>query len=72
MINFKNGGFEYNLFVFLIKHSLISIEQLSKYFDQNQLTSDLDGTMAYNHEQWIEFRIVNLIFFKKEQGRVLY
>jgi hypothetical protein len=38
-------------------HSLISLEQLPKYFDANQLTQDLDGVLPYNNEQWIEFRM---------------
>jgi hypothetical protein len=43
-----------------LKHSILnSTEQLSKFFDINQLTIDLDGTMPYNNEQWIEFRIVS-------------
>ncbi|RMZ94452.1 triple functional domain [Brachionus plicatilis] len=39
------------------EHSLISMEQLSKYFDPNQLTPDLDGTLSFNNDQWIDFRI---------------
>ena len=38
--------------------SLISIEQLSKYVDPTQLTQDLEGSLPYNNDQWIEFRIV--------------
>jgi triple functional domain protein len=46
----------------LFKHSLISIEQLSKYFEANQLTADLDGSLPYNNDQWIDFRIVSCAF----------
>ncbi|XP_022243783.1 triple functional domain protein-like [Limulus polyphemus] len=37
--------------------SMISLETLSKYIDQSQLTSDLDGTLPYDHNQWIELRL---------------
>ena len=37
------------------------MEQLSKYFDSNQLTPDLDGNLSYNNDQWIDFRIVNFV-----------
>lgn len=43
------------------EHSLISVDQLQKYFDPSQLTPDLDGTFIYNNEFWIEFRIVSYI-----------
>ena len=43
------------------EHSLVGIEQLVKYFDASQLTPDLDGSLYYNNEQWIDFRIVCII-----------
>lgn len=44
---------------------MISVETLSKYIDPSQLTSDLDGTLAYDHNLWIEVRLVSICFFKK-------
>ena len=35
-----------------------SIEKLSQYVDQRQLTFDLGGTLPYNHEEWIQLRLV--------------
>ncbi|KAG8197116.1 hypothetical protein JTE90_004375 [Oedothorax gibbosus] len=37
--------------------SMISVETLSKFIDPSQLTSDLDGTLAYDHNLWIEVRL---------------
>jgi hypothetical protein len=42
------------------EHSLVAIDQLGKYFDASQLTTDLDGSLHYNNEHWIDFRIVML------------
>ncbi|XP_067120464.1 LOW QUALITY PROTEIN: triple functional domain protein-like [Centruroides vittatus] len=36
---------------------MISMEILSKYIDPTQLTSDLDGTLSYDHNLWIELRV---------------
>ncbi|XP_026680384.1 triple functional domain protein-like [Diaphorina citri] len=36
--------------------NLISIESLAKQVDPTQLTSDLDGTLTYDHGPWIELR----------------
>ena len=36
--------------------SLISVDQLPKYINLNQLTEDLGGTMHYKHEEWIYLR----------------
>ena len=36
---------------------MISVEALSKAIDQSQLTSDFDGTLAYDHNTWIELRL---------------
>lgn len=40
---------------------MISVETLSKYIDPTQLTSDLDGTLSYDHNLWIELRLVCII-----------
>ncbi|XP_076313108.1 LOW QUALITY PROTEIN: triple functional domain protein-like [Tachypleus tridentatus] len=45
--------------------SMISLETLSKYIDQSQLTSDLDGTLPYDHNQWIELRLSLESFISK-------
>ncbi|KAK8771200.1 hypothetical protein V5799_025555 [Amblyomma americanum] len=37
--------------------NLISPEALSKYIDPSQLTADLDGTLPYDHGQWLELRM---------------
>ncbi|XP_042899532.1 kalirin isoform X2 [Parasteatoda tepidariorum] len=37
--------------------SMISVETLSKYIDPSQLTSDLEGTLPYDHNLWIEIRL---------------
>jgi triple functional domain protein len=36
---------------------MISIEALSKIIDTSQLTSDLDGTLSYDHSTWLEIRL---------------
>ncbi|XP_022244114.1 triple functional domain protein-like isoform X1 [Limulus polyphemus] len=45
--------------------SMISLETLSKYIDQSQLTADLDGTLPYDHNQWIELRLAVEGFMSK-------
>nr|CAH7743223.1 unnamed protein product [Callosobruchus chinensis] len=36
---------------------MISIEALPKIIDSAQLTSDLDGTLPYDHSSWLETRL---------------
>lgn len=36
--------------------NLTSLEALSKFIDPSQLTSDLDGSLSYDHGIWIEMR----------------
>lgn len=36
---------------------MISIEALSKIIDSSQLTSDLDGSLSYDHATWLETRL---------------
>ena len=43
--------------------NLTSLEGLAKYIDPSQLTSDLEGTLAYDHSIWIEMRCVSAIKF---------
>ncbi|KAL1235244.1 Kalirin [Trichinella spiralis] len=35
----------------------VSVENLVKYIDRNQLTAEFDGTYPYNHEEWLNLRI---------------
>ena len=35
---------------------MVSLEGLSKVVDPSQLTADFDGSLDYNHEEWIEVR----------------
>ncbi|XP_050683948.1 triple functional domain protein isoform X1 [Leptidea sinapis] len=37
--------------------SMISLEALPKVIDSSQLTPDLDGTLQYDHAQWIDLRL---------------
>ncbi|CAB0013388.1 unnamed protein product, partial [Nesidiocoris tenuis] len=37
--------------------NLISMEGLPKVVDSSQLTPDLDGTLHYDHSQWIDLRL---------------
>ena len=37
---------------------MVSLEGLTKVVDPSQLTSDFDGSLEYNHEEWIEVRLV--------------
>lgn len=38
---------------------MISLEALPKVIDSSQLTPDLDGTLQYDHAQWIDLRLVS-------------
>ncbi|KOB66320.1 Triple functional domain protein [Operophtera brumata] len=38
--------------------TMISLEALPKVIDSSQLTQDLDGTLPYDHAQWIDLRLV--------------
>ncbi|XP_060534993.1 triple functional domain protein isoform X2 [Cylas formicarius] len=37
--------------------NMISIEALPKIIDTSQLTSDLEGTLSYDHSNWLETRL---------------
>lgn len=43
---------------------MVNLEGLSKYIDSTQLTSDLDGSLHYDHAQWIDIRLVSKNQFK--------
>ncbi|KAM8883086.1 triple functional domain protein-like isoform 4-T4 [Synchiropus picturatus] len=37
--------------------TMVSLEGLSKIVDPSQLTADFDGSLEYNHDEWIEVRV---------------
>lgn len=37
---------------------MISAESLQKFVDSSQLTGDLDGSLVYDHDEWIQMRLV--------------
>jgi hypothetical protein len=37
---------------------LNSADELCDYIDKDQLTTDLGGTLVYNHHEWIQHRAV--------------
>lgn len=52
----------YTLFwIFLLnlhpQTTMVSLEGLTKVVDPSQLTADFDGSLDYNHEEWIEVRL---------------
>ena len=34
---------------------------LLKYFDRSQLTAEFGGTLTYNHQDWVRFRMVSVL-----------
>ncbi|XP_059822545.1 kalirin isoform X4 [Hypanus sabinus] len=42
---------------FIFETSMVSVEGLSKLVDPSQLTEEFDGTLDYNHDEWIELRL---------------
>ncbi|XP_067891435.1 kalirin isoform X2 [Heterodontus francisci] len=42
---------------FIFETSMVSVEGLSKLVDPSQLTEEFDGTLEYNHDEWIELRL---------------
>ncbi|XP_078619950.1 kalirin-like isoform X2 [Branchiostoma floridae x Branchiostoma japonicum] len=42
---------------FSFETSMIALDGLTKCIDQSQLTSEFDGTLVYDHEEWIELRL---------------
>lgn len=40
----------------LSQTTMVSLEGLTKVVDPSQLTADFDGSLDYNHEEWIEVR----------------
>uniref|UniRef100_A0A8C2IST8 non-specific serine/threonine protein kinase n=1 Tax=Cyprinus carpio TaxID=7962 RepID=A0A8C2IST8_CYPCA len=48
--NFGSSKFEFET-------TMVSLEGLSKMVDPSQLTPDFEGSLDYNHEEWIEIRV---------------
>lgn len=42
---------------------MVSLEGLSKIVDPSQLTADFEGSLEYNHDEWIEVWIFSLSLF---------
>ncbi|XP_027879561.1 kalirin-like [Xiphophorus couchianus] len=42
---------------FSFETSMVSVEGLAKLVDPSQLTEDFEGSLDYNHEEWIELRV---------------
>ncbi|XP_047225589.1 kalirin isoform X2 [Girardinichthys multiradiatus] len=42
---------------FSFETSMVSVEGLAKLVDSSQLTEDFEGSLDYNHEEWIELRV---------------
>lgn len=49
---------KFNLINKTFQTTMVNLEGLSKYIDSTQLTSDLDGSLHYDHAQWIDIRLV--------------
>lgn len=49
--------------VFPSQTSMVSVEGLTKLVDPSQLTEEFDGSLDYNHEEWIELRLSLEEFF---------
>ncbi|KAF7215187.1 transcript variant X1 [Nothobranchius furzeri] len=42
---------------FSFETSMVSVEGLAKLVDPSQLTEDFEGSLDYNHEEWMELRV---------------
>ncbi|XP_041924915.1 kalirin isoform X2 [Alosa sapidissima] len=42
---------------FTFETSMVSVEGLTKLVDPSQLTDDFEGSLEYNHEEWMELRM---------------
>lgn len=41
---------------------MVSLEGLTKIVDPSQLTADFDGSLEYNHDDWIEVLMFSLFY----------
>uniref|UniRef100_A0A803T1Y9 non-specific serine/threonine protein kinase n=1 Tax=Anolis carolinensis TaxID=28377 RepID=A0A803T1Y9_ANOCA len=48
---------------FIFETSMVSVEGLAKLVDPSQLTEEFEGTLDYNHDEWIELRVSLEEFF---------
>lgn len=53
MLLLSNEGY----MIFRFQINTISLEALTKVIDPSQLTADLDGSLQYDHAQWIDTRL---------------
>lgn len=37
--------------------TMVSVEGLAKLVDPSQLTDDFEGSLDYNHEEWLDLRV---------------
>uniref|UniRef100_A0A674C7C6 non-specific serine/threonine protein kinase n=1 Tax=Salmo trutta TaxID=8032 RepID=A0A674C7C6_SALTR len=42
---------------FTFETSMVSVEGLTKLVDPSQLTDDFEGSLEYNHEEWMDLRV---------------
>lgn len=42
---------------------MVSLEGLTKIVDPSQLTADFEGSLEYNHDEWIEVSIFSSPFY---------
>lgn len=48
---------------FIFETSMVSVEGLAKLVDPSQLTDEFDGSLDYNHDEWIDLRVALEEFF---------
>ncbi|XP_078538174.1 kalirin isoform X6 [Lissotriton helveticus] len=48
---------------FIFETSMVSVEGLSKLVDPSQLTDEFEGSLDYNHDEWIDLRVALEEFF---------
>ncbi|KAM4028780.1 triple functional domain protein isoform 3-T5 [Anomaloglossus baeobatrachus] len=63
-INFGSSKFEFET-------NMVSLEGLTKVVDPSQLTYEFDGSLEYNHEEWIEIRLAFEDFIGKASHMLL-
>lgn len=49
---------------------MVSLEGLSKIVDPSQLTADFEGSLEYNHDDWIE--VWSFRFFKNTEKQFFF
>ncbi|XP_069080745.1 kalirin isoform X3 [Pleurodeles waltl] len=48
---------------FIFETSMVSVEGLAKLVDPSQLTDEFEGSLDYNHDEWIDLRVSLEEFF---------